>query len=63
MITGAQILAAREKLGESQATFAARLKTSQPTIHRWETKGPPKRGAGRYAVERLIAELNLNEAA
>ncbi|WP_448031515.1 helix-turn-helix domain-containing protein [Bradyrhizobium liaoningense] len=48
---------AREKVGESQAAFAERFGVDQATVHRWETLGPPKRGAGRKALERELSAI------
>jgi DNA-binding XRE family transcriptional regulator len=45
---------AREMAGESQATFGARLGVDQSTAHRWETEGPPRRGAARKALQREV---------
>lgn len=57
MVTGNDIKEARTRLGESQATFAARIGVNQATIHRWETEGLPARGLTRRAVERLLQEI------
>jgi DNA-binding transcriptional regulator YiaG len=55
MVTGAQIRSFRkDTLGESQAAFAARFGVHQSTVQRWEEKGPPPRGPGRVAIERLL---------
>lgn len=48
---------AREKVGESQAAFGARFGVDQSTIHRWETKGAPRRGPARKAIEREISSI------
>lgn len=53
---------AREKLGETQAVFAARFGVDQTTVHLWERNGLPRRGTARVAVERLLAELADKEA-
>ena len=55
MVTGAELRAARKKLGESQATFGARIGVDQSTIHRWEKFGVPTVGAARVAAESLLA--------
>lgn len=47
----------RLALGESQAAFAKRFRVDQSTVHRWETEGPPERGAAAFAIERVLAEL------
>ena len=52
-----EIKAARERLGESQAEFARRFHVDQATVHRWEAKGVPERGAARIAVEGVLASL------
>jgi DNA-binding transcriptional regulator YiaG len=51
---------AREKVGESQASFGERFGVDQSTVHRWETQGPPRHGPARKALER---ELSLIETA
>ena len=56
-ITPAMVKAARERLGESQAAFAARFGVYQTTVHRWETEGVPSRGAAGKAIERMLAEI------
>ena len=47
----------RERVGESQAEFGLRFGVDQSTIHRWETRGAPKRGPARIVIDRLIAEI------
>lgn len=47
----------RLSLGESQAEFGGRFGVDQSTIHRWETRGVPRRGAARVAIERLVGEV------
>jgi DNA-binding transcriptional regulator YiaG len=56
-ITPETVRAARKTLGESQAAFAARFGVYQTTVHRWETAGPPSRGAAGKAIERLLEEI------
>jgi len=56
-ITPEMVRAARDRLGESQAAFAARFGVYQTTVHRWETKGPPTRGAAGKAIERFLDEI------
>lgn len=56
-ITPEMVKAAREKLGESQAAFAARFGVYQTTVHRWENDGPPKGGAAGKALERVLGEI------
>lgn len=64
MITGEQIKAARERIGESQEAFSRRLRIDQATLSRWETKGVPDRGPASIAVEAVLAELpSTSEAA
>jgi DNA-binding transcriptional regulator YiaG len=55
-----KVKTAREQLGETQAAFAARFGVDQSTIHLWETRGIPTRGAARFALERLFEELKSN---
>lgn len=50
MNMGRDIQAVREELRETQRDFGKRFGVDQATIHRWETKGPPERGAARHAV-------------
>lgn len=54
MITGEQIRAARDALGETQTVFAARFGVDQATVHRWETRGLPENGTARVAVEQFV---------
>jgi transcriptional regulator with XRE-family HTH domain len=61
MLTGEQIRAARAALGESQSAFAERFGVDQSTIHRWETDGPPGRGAARKAIEHVLGDLPAGE--
>lgn len=56
-ITPGMVKAAREKAGETQAAFAERFGVNQATVHRWETDGPPERGAAGKAIELVLAEL------
>lgn len=52
------IKTARLRLRETQIAFADRLGIDQSTIHRWESKGIPRRGPARIAVQQILAELN-----
>lgn len=63
MVTAALIRAARERLRETQGQFAERFGVDQSTVHRWETDGPPVRGPGRKAIERVLADIGTPEAA
>jgi len=56
-MTGDQIKAAREQVGESQAEFGARFGVNQSTIARWEMNGIPDRGPTRMAVESILARI------
>jgi DNA-binding transcriptional regulator YiaG len=56
-ITPEMVKAAREGLKETQAAFAERFGVNQATVHRWETDGPPERGAAGKAIELVLAEL------
>lgn len=56
-ITPEMVKAAREKLGETQAQFAERFGVYQTTVHRWETDGPPGRGAAGKAIRRVLEEI------
>jgi DNA-binding transcriptional regulator YiaG len=58
MVTAEQIKTAREKVAkESQEAFSRRFGVDQSTIARWEADGPPTRGAGKMAIERVLSEL------
>jgi DNA-binding transcriptional regulator YiaG len=56
-VTPETIKAARLRLKESQTAFAARFGVDQTTVHRWETNGPPERGAAGKMLERVLGEL------
>jgi len=58
MATADDIKRVRQGRGESQEAFAAHFGVDQSTIHRWETLGPPDRGAGAVLVSRMLAELD-----
>jgi DNA-binding transcriptional regulator YiaG len=63
MVSAEQIKRARnEVLKESQEAFARRFGVVQTTIHRWETDGPPTRGPGRMAIERVLNEIQPEAA-
>lgn len=56
-ITPEMVKAARERLAESQAAFAERFGVDQSTVHRWETEGPPERGAAGKMLELVLTEI------
>lgn len=56
-ITAETIKSARTRLDESQEAFAKRFRVDQSTLHRWETEGPPSRGAARLAIEHVLSNL------
>jgi DNA-binding transcriptional regulator YiaG len=56
-MTGQDIRAARERLGESQVQFAKRFGVDQATIHRWEARGAPKHGTARHVIASILDEL------
>lgn len=56
-LSGDELKATRERLGESQSQFGERFGVDQSTIHRWETDGISDRGTTKLAVERVLAEL------
>lgn len=56
-MTGAELRAVRERVGESKETFAKRFGVSRPTIINWERKGPPADGPARALIERVLLEL------
>ncbi len=57
MITADDIRNARAAVEESQAAFGARFGVDQSTLHRWETKGPPRRRLVQDAISRALARL------
>ena len=60
MVTAEQIKTARTEVAkESQEAFGQRFGVDQSTIHRWETDGPPARGPGRMAIERVLSEIQM----
>jgi transcriptional regulator with XRE-family HTH domain len=50
----------RSALGETQQTFASRMKTAIRTVARWETTRPPS-GASLAQLERLAATKGLED--
>jgi DNA-binding transcriptional regulator YiaG len=48
---------ARERLGESQKQFAARIGINQATISRWEDEGP-HRGPAVLALRLILANID-----
>lgn len=62
MPTKDEIRAARDALGESQATFASRFGVNQSTVARWEVKGLPTRGTACKAVEKVLESLREQAA-
>lgn len=57
MWTADDIREARDSTGESQAAFAKRFGIDQSTLHRWETNGPPERGAAGRLIDHVMAGL------
>lgn len=57
-MSGDEIKATRERLGETQEAFAKRLGIRQATLSRWETEENAPRGAAKLFLERMLAELN-----
>lgn len=57
-ISGDDLRAARERLGESQSQFGERFGVDQSTIHRWETAGISDRGTTKLAVERVLGDIS-----
>ena len=53
---GIALRKARERLGESQKQFAARLGINQATISRWEDHGP-LRGPAVLALRQILADI------
>lgn len=47
----------RDRAGENQVRFAARLGVHQSVISRWEKRGIPSRGVARKAIELLSVQL------
>jgi len=58
MVTGTELKAARDQLGDTQAAFGARFGVDQSTVHRWEKRGVPETGTARMAVESLLATIS-----
>ena len=56
-----RLKAARERLTESQAVFAARFGVDQSTLHRWETDGPSDRGPAKTLIEKTLYELESTQ--
>lgn len=56
-ITGAQIRAARQHVGETQAEFGRRFGIDKSTLSLWESGGPPQEGTAPVLIERILAEL------
>ena len=48
---------ARELAGESQSAFGQRFGVDQGTVSRWETDGPPTRGAARIMLSREVEAI------
>jgi DNA-binding transcriptional regulator YiaG len=63
MVTSERIKSTRAKLGESQEVFGARFGVDQSTVHRWETAGVSDRGTTMLAVERVLSDIEAEEAA
>lgn len=60
-LTGNQVKHIREKLGESQKTFADRLAVTQPVIHRLEKKGDEKiTGPEIILISKVAAENGIS---
>ena len=62
-ITADMIRSARNRLGESQATFAERFGVSQVTVSRWEAEGAPRGGAAGKAIEIFLNTMDEGRAA
>lgn len=58
MVTNEQLKEVRARLGETQEVFGVRFGVDQATVHRWEVKGIPARGAARKAIERFVEEVD-----
>lgn len=58
-MTGTEIKALRERLGEDHATFAQRFGVARTTIYHWEQRGTPAQGPGRYHVERVLLRMGI----
>lgn len=61
MIDPSKVKAVRERLGESQESFARRFGVNQSTVQRWETRGLPNSGTARIAVEQLMTRLAIEK--
>lgn len=62
MVTGEEIKAAREQLGESQVKFARRIGIARPTLHNWENGHLPQEGPSQALAQRVLAELTQRAA-
>lgn len=58
-VSAEDLKALRIRLGESQTRFGERFGVTQATLHRWETEGPPSRGAAGKAIELVLSELHF----
>ena len=63
MVSANDIRAARARLHETQAEFAARFEVDQSTIANWEAKGPPQRGPAAIVIKQVLHNLPQTEAA
>lgn len=53
-MSAAEVLAAREKLGWTQARLAYELGVVERTYRRWEKEGAPS--AGSHAIQRMLKQ-------
>jgi len=56
-IPGAKIRQIRDRLGETQEEFAARLRTTRWTVLRWEADGIPEKVFRDYLSIRTVMDL------
>lgn len=62
MITSADIISARETLGETQTAFGARFGVDKSTVWRWENRGVPEHGTTAAALRMLLDNLPRKQA-
>lgn len=56
MVTSAQLIETRKRLGLSQAELGRHFGVNIATIWRWENEGVPSQGAASGAVAKWVAD-------
>ncbi|WP_458756652.1 helix-turn-helix domain-containing protein [Afipia sp. TerB] len=62
MATSDDIKRVRQLRKESQEAFGTHFGVDQSTIHRWETIGPPQRGAAAVGIGKVLSDLEAESA-